>query len=55
MRKLADAGRNAEERSLLESLRDAGLAVINASAREAASFMGRSRKWQHEYDNLPRR
>src|SRR5271165_4400043 len=38
MRKLADAARNAEERSLLENLRDAGLAVINASAREAANF-----------------
>jgi len=38
MRKLADSGRNSEERTLLENLRDAGLAVINASAKEAANF-----------------
>jgi hypothetical protein len=38
MRKLADAARNPEERALLESLRDAGLLTINASAKEAANF-----------------
>ena len=38
MRKLADSGRSTEERSLLENLRDAGLAVINAPAREATNF-----------------
>ena len=40
LRKLTDAGRNAEERALLENLRDAGLAVINASAKEAHEFSG---------------
>jgi hypothetical protein len=40
LRKLADSGRNAEEESLLETLRDAGLAVINASAKEAHDFQG---------------
>ena len=38
MRKLADAARNPEERALLESLREAGLLTINASAKEAANF-----------------
>jgi hypothetical protein len=38
LRKLADAGRNAEERALLEGLRDAGLLTINASAKEAHDF-----------------
>jgi len=38
LRKLTDAGRNTDERALLESLRDAGLAVINASAKEAHDF-----------------
>jgi hypothetical protein len=41
MRQLADAGRNPEERALLESLRDAGLAIINASAKEAREFSGK--------------
>jgi hypothetical protein len=41
MRKIADAGRNPEERTLLETLRDAGLAVINASAKEAREFSGK--------------
>jgi hypothetical protein len=41
LRKLADAGRNSEERALLETLRDAGLAVINASAKEARDFQGK--------------
>jgi hypothetical protein len=41
MRKLADASRTAEELTLLENLRDAGLAVINASAEEAANFNGK--------------
>jgi hypothetical protein len=41
LRKLAEAGRNAEERALLETLRDAGLVVINASAKEAYDFNGK--------------
>jgi hypothetical protein len=41
LRKLTDAGRNPEERALLETLRDAGLAVINASAKEAHDFQGK--------------
>jgi hypothetical protein len=40
LRKLTDASRNNEERALLETLRDAGLAVINASAKEAREFSG---------------
>jgi hypothetical protein len=40
LRKLTDASRNNEERTLLETLRDAGLAVINASAKEAHDFQG---------------
>jgi hypothetical protein len=41
LRKLADSGRNAEEKALLETLRDAGLAVINDSAKEAHDFNGK--------------
>ena len=41
LRKLTDAARNPEERALLENLRDAGLAVINASAKEAHDFNGK--------------
>jgi hypothetical protein len=41
MRQLAAAGRNPEERGLLENLRDAGLAIINASAKEAREFIGK--------------
>jgi hypothetical protein len=40
LRKLADPARNPEEKALLETLRDAGLAVINASAKEAHEFGG---------------
>lgn len=43
MRKLAEAGRSPEERTLLENLRDAGLAVINASAKEAANLQPNSK------------
>jgi hypothetical protein len=41
LRKLTEAGRNSEEKVLLETLRDAGLAVINASAKEAHDFNGK--------------
>ena len=41
MRQLAAAGRNPEERALLESLRDAGLLTINASAKDAYEFRGK--------------
>jgi hypothetical protein len=41
LRKLSDAGRNPEERELLETLRDAGLLTINASAKEAREFNGK--------------
>jgi hypothetical protein len=40
LRKLTDAGRNPEEKALLETLRDAGLLTINASAAAALEFNG---------------
>jgi hypothetical protein len=40
LRKLTDAGRNPEERALLETLRDAGLLTINASAAAVLEFNG---------------
>jgi hypothetical protein len=43
LRKLADAGRNPEERALLETLRDAGLLTINTSAKSALEFSGQLR------------
>jgi hypothetical protein len=41
LRKLPDAGRNSEEKGLLETLREAGLAVLRTSAAEAANFNGK--------------
>jgi hypothetical protein len=41
LRKLADAGRNPEEKTLLETLQEAGLAVLRVSAAEAANFTGK--------------
>jgi hypothetical protein len=41
LRKLADAGRNTEEKALLTTLAEAGLAVLRDSARDAASFDGK--------------
>jgi hypothetical protein len=41
LRKLPDAGRNSEEKTLLEGLREAGLETLRASAREAANFTGK--------------
>jgi len=41
LRKLPDIGRNPEEKGLLETLREAGLAVLRDSAAEAANFNGK--------------
>jgi hypothetical protein len=41
LRKMPDAGRNTEEKTLLETLREAGLAVLRTSAAEAANFTGK--------------
>jgi len=41
LRKLADAGRNAEKKGLLEGLREAGLEILRASAKEALDFNGK--------------
>ena len=41
LRKLPDVGRNPEEKGLLETLREAGLAVLRDSAAEAANFTGK--------------
>jgi hypothetical protein len=41
LRKLPDIGRNPEEKGLLETLREAGLAVLRDSAAEAANFTGK--------------
>jgi hypothetical protein len=41
LRKMPDAGRNTEEKNLLETLREAGLAVLRTSAAEAANFNGK--------------
>jgi hypothetical protein len=40
LRKLTDAARTPEEKALLDTLRDAGLLTINASAKEALEFNG---------------
>jgi hypothetical protein len=41
LRKLTDAGRNSEEKSLLETLQAAGLEILRVSAAEAANFNGK--------------
>jgi hypothetical protein len=41
LRKLPDAGRNDEEKALLVTLGEAGLAVLRDSAREAIAFSGK--------------
>jgi hypothetical protein len=41
IRKLADAGRNSEEKGLLEGLREAGFEILRVSAKEAANFNGK--------------
>jgi hypothetical protein len=41
LRKLADAARNPEEKSMLENLREAGLAVIRGAASDALNFNGK--------------
>jgi hypothetical protein len=41
LRKFPDAGRNPDEKGLLETLREAGLEVIKASARDALNFTGK--------------
>jgi hypothetical protein len=41
LRKLCDAGRNTEEKALLATLGEAGLAILRDSAREAVSFTGK--------------
>jgi hypothetical protein len=43
IRKLADAGRTPEEKALLETLQEAGLAVIRTSAADAVNFTGKER------------
>ena len=42
LRKLSDAGRNPEEKALLQSLCETGLAVIRTSAADAANFNGKN-------------
>ena len=41
LRKLPDASRSPEEKALLATLGEAGLAVLRDAAREAVGFMGR--------------
>jgi hypothetical protein len=41
LRKLPDAGRYGEEKTLLEDLREAGLEILRASAKEAHDFNGK--------------
>jgi hypothetical protein len=41
LRKLPDAGRNDEEKALLVTMGEAGLAVLRDSAREAIAFTGK--------------
>ena len=41
LRKLPDAGRNDEEKALLVTMGEAGLAVLRDSAREAIAFSGK--------------